>query len=150
MISIPLCPGTNNAEGHAQWNNKNTVDAYYAGATPFVALLKVCAAPHCPWLVPVPSLQFTRPDSPRHEQAGDLIVYDPRVLHCGAENMPATGATRAMFNVGFRNPAFGNKDFGYKGAPHIIFVSHAHFKTACRVHAHFPFQDRCAQVTQTR
>jgi hypothetical protein len=72
---------------------------------------------HAPWF-----------KSPRNEQAGDLIVYDPRVLHCGAENMPATGATRAMFNVGFRNPAFGNKDFGYKGAPHIVY--HAHVKTA--------------------
>ena len=47
-------------------------------------------------------------------------MYDPRVLHCGAENVPLGGATRAMFNVGFRNPKFGNGDFGYKGTRSIL------------------------------
>jgi hypothetical protein len=46
--------------------------------------------------------------------AGDIVVYDPRVLHCGGANEVVGGAVRAMFNVGFRDPSFqGN--MGYAG-----------------------------------
>ena len=59
---------------------------------------------------------------PSGRQQGDLIVYDPRVLHCGSENQPnsgdtepVTGGVRAMFTVGFRNPKVTG-DFGFKGS----------------------------------
>ena len=80
--------GTNTQEGHRQWRQKSTFDDYLTDSKPFVALLK----------------------------AGDLIVYDPRILHCGCENQPDSGNIRAMFNVGFRKPKFGSGDFGYKGS----------------------------------
>lgn len=56
------------------------------------------------------------PFAPSHAllTAGDIVVYDPRVLHCGGANEVVGGAVRAMFNVGFRDPSFqGN--MGYAG-----------------------------------
>lgn len=50
-------------EDHKRWKDKPTFDEYLGSKVPYVALLK----------------------------AGDLIVYDPRILHCGAENEPTSG-----------------------------------------------------------
>ena len=36
--------------------------------------------------------------------AGDASVFDSRILHCGGENRAATGSTRVLFYVTFRNP----------------------------------------------
>lgn len=80
-------PGTATSIDHQRWEDKATFDEYLSCKTPTFALLK----------------------------AGDLIVYDPRILHCGAENEPGSGHIRAMFNVGFRNPNVVG-DFGYKGS----------------------------------
>ena len=91
-------PKTNNLEDNLKLQNKMkdpaAWDAYLAKKTPHFACLK----------------------------QGDLIVYDPRVLHCGSENQPTSGETepvtggvRAMFTVGFRNPKVTG-DFGFKGS----------------------------------
>ena len=80
-------PGTATSHDHQRWQDKKTFDEYLGSKIPTFALLK----------------------------AGDLIVYDPRILHCGAENELESGSTRAMFNVGFRNPKVTG-DFGYKGS----------------------------------
>ncbi len=80
-------PGTCNVKDNEKWKDKSTFDDYLRAKTPHLALLK----------------------------KGDLIVYDPRTLHCGAENDVENGSTRCMFNVGFRNvKAQGN--FEYKGS----------------------------------
>lgn len=44
--------------------------------------------------------------------AGDAVVFDARILHCGNAN---EGATRALFNFSFRNGAVTG-DLGYKGS----------------------------------
>ena len=48
-------------------------------------------------------------------QAGDCIMYDPRVLHCGSANDEVLGSRRLIFNLGFRNPKFSGL-FGYEGS----------------------------------
>lgn len=45
--------------------------------------------------------------------AGDLVVFDARVLHCGKANGHAVD--RALFNFSFRNPLVVG-DIGYKGS----------------------------------
>lgn len=87
MGPTTFLPGTNTRADAARFKDKATFDDYLRNKTPRVALLK----------------------------AGDLVCYDPRVLHCGAENQPDSGTVRAMFTVGFRNPRF-TKDFGWKGS----------------------------------
>lgn len=62
----------------------DTFDSYLAAATPREACLK----------------------------AGDLVVFDARVLHCGNANFDVD---RALFNFSFRNPAITG-DIGYKGS----------------------------------
>ena len=80
-------PGTCNVKDNEKWIDKSTFDDYLRAKTPHLALLK----------------------------KGDLIVYDPRTLHCGAANDVEAGSTRCMLNVGFRNvKAQGN--FNYKGS----------------------------------
>jgi len=80
-------PRTNNPTDYGEWKKPVTFDDYLRGKTPKFALLK----------------------------KGDLIVYDPLVLHCGAANILETGAVRSLFNVGFRNPKVQG-DFGYGGS----------------------------------
>lgn len=81
-------PRTNNARDHNEWKKgSSTFDAYLQKKTPNFALL----------------------------QKGDLIVYDPLVLHCGAANLPTSGSSRSLFNVGFLNPKVSG-DFGYSGS----------------------------------
>lgn len=80
-------PRTNNPKDHGEWKRPATFDDYLREKTPKFALLK----------------------------KGDLIVYDPLVLHCGAANLLETGAVRSLFNVGFRNPKVQG-DFGYGGS----------------------------------
>jgi len=87
MGPTTFLPGTNNRADANRFKDKGTFDDYLQNKTPHVALLK----------------------------AGDLVCYDPRVLHCGAENQPDSGNVRAMFTVGFRNPRV-TKDFGWKGS----------------------------------
>ena len=65
-----LCHPLSHCEDHKRWKDKPTFDEYLSSKTPYVALLK----------------------------AGDLIVYDPRILHCGAENEPTSGNTRPSLN----------------------------------------------------
>lgn len=81
-------PRTNNARDHNEWKKgPSTFDAFLQKKTPNFALL----------------------------QKGDLIVYDPLVLHCGAANLPTSGSSRSLFNVGFLNPKVSG-DFGYSGS----------------------------------
>ena len=76
-------PGTISDKDQKEWSNLNGRDEFMKKRTPYFALLK----------------------------AGDLIVYDPRVLHCGAAN-ESQSSKRAMFNLGFRNPKFiGNMNY---------------------------------------
>ena len=77
--------GTISAKDQQEWGNLNGRDDFMKKRTPYFALLK----------------------------AGDLIVYDPRVLHCGAANL--SQSKRAMFNLGFRNPKFTG-DMNYEGS----------------------------------
>ena len=78
-------PGTISTKDQQEWSNLNGRDDFMKKRTPYFALLK----------------------------AGDLIVYDPRVLHCGAANL--SQSKRAMFNLGFRNPKFTG-DMNYEGS----------------------------------
>jgi len=80
-------PRTNTERDTSQWKTASTYDAYLQSKVPHFALLK----------------------------RGDLIIYDPRTLHCGAANLPDTGSSRSLFNVGFRNPKVKG-DFGYQGS----------------------------------
>jgi len=58
-------------------------------------------------------------------KAGDLIIYDPRVLHCGSAN--ESQSKRAMFNLGFRNPKFtGN--MGYEGSLRPLYADSISFE----------------------
>jgi len=80
-------PRTNNAKDHSEWKKGGVAfDLYLRTKVPKFALLK----------------------------KGDLIVYDPLVLHCGAANLVGTGSVRSLFNVGFRTNNAG--DFGYQGS----------------------------------
>ena len=47
--------------------------------------------------------------------AGDLAIFDMRCLHVGQANHPEKGASRALFNVTFRNPK-ATEDIGYDGS----------------------------------
>lgn len=47
--------------------------------------------------------------------AGDAVVFDARILHCGGANDLEAGATRVMLNFSFRNPKVQG-DIGYKGS----------------------------------
>jgi len=81
-------PRTNNVKDHSEWKKGGvSFDEYLRTKVPKFALLK----------------------------KGDLIVYDPLVLHCGAANLVETGSVRSLFNVGFRNPKVVG-DFGYQGS----------------------------------
>jgi len=79
-------PRTNTAQDNNEWKSASTYDAYLHRKVPSVALLK----------------------------RGDLVIYDPRTLHCGAGNLEG-GSSRSLFNVGFRNPKVSG-DFGYQGS----------------------------------
>lgn len=46
-------------------------------------------------------------------QAGDLVVFDARILHCGNANL--ADIDRALFNFSFRSPLVVG-DIGYKGS----------------------------------
>lgn len=84
MGPLLVLAGTNQPSDQKEWSNLNGRDDFLSSRTPKYALLK----------------------------AGDLIVYDPRVLHCGTENEAKAGAKRAMFNLGFKNPKFtGNMQY---------------------------------------
>ena len=97
---------TNTQSAHDRWREGNA--AGDALFTPSYALLKV----------------------------GDIVVYDPRVLHCGGANEVVGGAVRAMFNLGFRDPSFLGS-MGYAGdvmpfrsfmlAVIVVFFSHLLF-----------------------
>eukprot|EP00980_Cylindrotheca_fusiformis_P020488 scaffold7542_cov113-Cylindrotheca_fusiformis.AAC.4 len=47
--------------------------------------------------------------------AGDAVLFDARILHCGGGNDSDAGATRVMLNFSFRNPKVQG-DLGYKGS----------------------------------
>ena len=80
-------PGTISTKEQKEWNDTTNRDNFMRSHTPYFALLK----------------------------AGDLVMYDPRVLHCGSANDEKLGSSRVIFNLGFRNPIFkGN--MGYRGA----------------------------------
>ena len=82
-------PGTISVAEQGQWAKDDDIsrDAFLRAHTPYFALLK----------------------------AGDVVVYDPRVLHCGAANDASRGSTRAIFNFGFRHPEFSG-NMGYTGS----------------------------------
>jgi len=67
--------------------------------------------------------EFLRNCIPYHAllKAGDVVVYDPRILHCGAANDAETGNTRAIFNMGFRDPKFIT-EIGYTGSLRPAYV----------------------------
>jgi ectoine hydroxylase-related dioxygenase (phytanoyl-CoA dioxygenase family) len=52
-------------------------------------------------------------------QKGDAVLFDARVLHCGAANKSTNedddASTRVMLNLSFRNPQIQG-DIGYKGS----------------------------------
>lgn len=52
-------------------------------------------------------------------KAGDAVVFDARILHCGNANSSAT--TRALFNFSFRRPDSGV--LGYEGSIRKGYVS---------------------------
>jgi len=80
-------PRTNTAKDCNEWKSASTYDAYLHSKVPSDALLK----------------------------RGDLVIYDPRTLHCGAANQEEGGSSRSLFNVGFLNPKVSG-DFGYQGS----------------------------------
>ena len=80
-------PGSITADIQSEFSSLGSRDDFCASQQPYFALLK----------------------------AGDLVMYDPRVLHCGSANLIAGGSTRMMFNLGFRNPEFVG-DMGYEGS----------------------------------
>jgi ectoine hydroxylase-related dioxygenase (phytanoyl-CoA dioxygenase family) len=80
-------PGTIKVSEQKEWDDVPNRDNFLKKRTPYFALLK----------------------------AGDLVMYDPRVLHCGAANDQEKGAVRAQFTLGFRNPKFIDL-MGYSGS----------------------------------
>ena len=92
-------PGTISLSDQKEWSNISDRDNFLKKRTPYYALLK----------------------------AGDLIVYDPRVLHCGASNESTTGKTRAIFNLGFRNPSFKG-DMQYEGSLRPLYSNKISFE----------------------
>ncbi|KAJ8605388.1 hypothetical protein CTAYLR_002406 [Chrysophaeum taylorii] len=46
-------------------------------------------------------------------EAGDLVIFDMRVLHFGAANHPDKGATRIFLNLTFRNPRANADNLGH-------------------------------------
>jgi len=89
-------PGTISTKDQQEWSSLNGRDDFLKKRTPYFALLS----------------------------AGDLIVYDPRVLHCGAANQ--SSSKRAMFNLGFRNPKFKN-DMSYEGSLRPLYADRITF-----------------------
>lgn len=59
-------------------------------------------------------------------QAGDLVVFDARTMHCGTANVGdldgMAAPDRALFNFSFRNPSVtGN--LGYKGSSRPVYTA---------------------------